>query len=122
MTEILAHAVLALHAALVLFNVFGPLWCWNRPRWRAAHLGTLALTLFFFATSGVCPLTTLEDRLRLRQDPAAAVAGGFIERWMQWLVYWDIPPGSVGAAAAAWFLLWTGVYAWLWRRRTRAHP
>jgi hypothetical protein len=42
--------------------------------------------------------------------------GGFIAGWLERLVYWDVPPGAIGAATAAWFLLWLGVYAWLWRK------
>lgn len=115
--KLLAHTVLLLHAAWVLFNVLAPLWCWKRPRWRTAHLCTLVLTLLFFIASRACPLTDLEDFLLRKADPAAGgYPGGFTAGWLARLVYWDVPPGTIGAATAAWFALWLGVYAWLWRK------
>jgi len=116
---ILAKLVLAAHAAWVAFNVLGPLWCWKRPAWRAAHLATLSLTLLFMATTGRCPLTDLENLLLARGSPAAVYPGGFIARFLERLVYWDISPGILGAATAAWSGLWLGVYAMMWRRERR---
>lgn len=121
--KLLADLVLAVHAAWVIFNVLGPLWCWNRPAWRAAHVATLSLTVLFMAFKGSCPLTDLENHLLARADPAAVYTGGFIARWLEKLVYWDISPGLLGAATGAWFVLWLGIYAWMRRReRARDYP
>lgn len=117
--KLLADLVLAAHAAWVIFNVLGPLWCWKRPAWRAAHLATLGLTLLFMAFTGGCPLTDLENRLLARADPAAVYPGGFIAHYLGRLVYWEVSPGTLGAATGAWFALWLGVYAWMRRRERR---
>jgi len=117
--KLLADLVLAVHAAWVAFNVLGPLWCWNRPAWRAAHVATLGLTVMFMAFTGGCPLTDLERRLLARTGPGAAYAGGFIAHYLEKVVYWDVSPGALGAATGAWFVLWLGIYAWMWRR---GHP
>jgi len=114
--KLLADLVLTAHAAWVLFNVLGPLWCWNRRAWRVAHLATLSLTVLFMAFKGSCPLTDLENYLLARTGPTAAYAGGFIARYLKEIVYWDISPGILGAATGSWFVLWLGIYAWIWRR------
>lgn len=103
---------MAAHAALVVFNVAGPLWCYKRPRWRAAHLASLGLTLLFFLVSGRCPLTDLEGALR--GEPRTGT--GFIERRVERFVSVDLRPGHVGAATAVWFALWAVLYE---RRRRR---
>lgn len=118
--KLLADLVLAAHAAWVTFNVLGPLWCWKRPAWRAAHLATLGLTVLFMAFTGGCPLTDLENHLLARADPAAAYTGGFIARLMRKLVYWEVSPATLRAATGAWLALWLGIYAWMWRRELRA--
>lgn len=118
--SLLADLVLAVHASWVLFVVFGPLWCWRRPRWRAVHLLMMALTLLFMAFWGGCPLTDLENRLLSSADPAGPYAGGFIAHYLALIVYWDIPAKAIGLAATLWFLGWGAVYWRLWRRERGA--
>lgn len=93
---IFADVVLALHAAVVIFNVGGLFaiwlgvwrgWGWVRNRtFRMVHLG-LILFIVAEAILGIaCPLTLLEDWLR-----GAHSEQGFIERWIQSWLYWDLP-------------------------------
>ncbi len=114
--KLLADIVLAVHAAWVLFNVLGPLWCWKRPAWRVAHLATLASTMLVMAIRGVCPLTDLENYFLARSAPSAPYTGGFIARFLGKLVYWEVTPGALAAATGFWLILWLGIYARLWRR------
>jgi hypothetical protein len=97
---VLANAVLVLHVAIVLFVVGGLLlivWGnWRRWRWvnawwfRLAHLAAIG-TVVAEAWLGVtCPLTTLEAWLRVRAG-ASVYGGGFIEHWLQRLLYYDAP-------------------------------
>jgi len=92
----LANAVVLIHFVVVLFVTAGlPLiylgaalrWAWVRNwRWRVIHLGTI---LFIAAESllGIaCPLTVWEDALRGRRS-----AGGFIERWIDRVIFYDAP-------------------------------
>ena len=94
--EMLANAVVLIHFVVVLFVTAGlPLiylgaalrWAWVRNwRWRVIHLGTI---LFIAAESllGIaCPLTVWEDALRGRRS-----AGGFIERWIDRVIFYDAP-------------------------------
>ncbi len=102
----LADAVAVVHFLIVLFIVAAvPLvylgvalrWAWvRRLHWRALHV---AATLFVAAESllGIsCPLTVWEDTLRA-QRPAT----GFIERWIDQLIFYDAPPWMFTVAYVA---------------------
>jgi polyferredoxin len=58
----------------------------------------------------VCPLTTLEMWLRTRAE-AGAYSGGFIEHWLQALLYWEAP-GWVFALAYSAFALAVALAWW----------
>ena len=97
---LLADTVLALHVALVVFVVAGPVlvvvgnragWRWvNRPGFRLAHAAAIATVVAEAWLGLTCPLTTLEMGLRARAG-APTYGGGFVEHWLQWLLYWDAP-------------------------------
>ena len=123
----LANAVLALHVALVLF-VIGALvvivvgnwrsWRWvNRWWFRLAHLAAIGVVVAEAWFGLTCPLTTLEMWLRV-QAGASTYRGGFIEHWLQWLLYYDAPPWvfTLAYSAFAGLVLW----AW-WRFPPRRH-
>jgi hypothetical protein len=90
-----------LHLGLVAFIVGGLAlivvgnlrsWSWvNRFWFRVAHLGAIG----FVATEAwiglTCPLTGLEMSLRAKAN-ATTYSGGFVEHWLQWLLYYDAPP------------------------------
>jgi hypothetical protein len=94
--DALADVVLLTHVAFVAFVVGGLLlicigagchWAWVRLRWfRIAHLAAIGFVALEALIGMACPLTLLEDRLR--QDTAQ---GGFIERWLHRVLYWDFP-------------------------------
>jgi len=96
----LADAVLALHLAVVVFVVGGLVlvvagnlagWRWvNRPGFRLAHAAAIAVVVAEAWFGLACPLTTLEMGLRERAG-APAYNGGFVEHWLQWLLYYDAP-------------------------------
>ena len=106
----LINAVVIVHLLIVLFNVAGlPLiylgaalhWTWVRSRpWRVLHLGAI---LFIAAESLVgmaCPLTVWEDTLRGQQS-----ASGFIERWIDRMIFYDAPPWVFTAAYVAFAMI-----------------
>jgi hypothetical protein len=92
----LADAVLLIHFAVVLFIVGGlPLiylgaafeWGWVRVwRWRALHLGAIGFVAAESVAGIVCPLTLWEAALR-GQRPQV----GFIEHWVNRIMYYDLP-------------------------------
>lgn len=117
---LLADAVLALHVLLVLFVVGGLVlvilgnalqWRWVNALWfRLLHLLTIAVVVAEAWLGVVCPLTTLEIWLR-SQSEGEVYRTGFIEHWLQALLFWQAPAWVFTAAytvfalavAAAWW-------------------
>lgn len=98
--QFLVALVLALHVALVAFvvgglgaviggNLLG--WRWVNALWfRLAHLGAIAVVVSQSWLGVVCPLTSLELWLRARSGQGA-YTGGFIEHWLERVLYYDAP-------------------------------
>jgi hypothetical protein len=93
----LADTVLILHALVVLFIVggFAAIWLgvalhweWVRGRaFRFAHLIAIGIVALLAALDIPCPLTVLEDRLRMGSPGAQ----GFVQHWVGQLLYYDLP-------------------------------
>ena len=114
----LAAAVVLAHLAVMLFITAGlPLIYVGRARhwalvrnwwWRAVHLGAIAFVAGESLAGMVCPLTLWEDALRGRQS-----SRGFIERWIDWILFYDFPTwvftlvytAFAAFVAATWFLV-----------------
>jgi len=122
--RVLADAVLLLHAAFVLFVVFGAV----LVAWRGwivwLHVPTVAWGAWIELVGGLCPLTPLENRLRVLAGEAG-YPGGFIEHYVFGALY---PEGltrniqiALGVGALAVNVV---AYAWVWRRRraSQARP
>lgn len=98
--QLLADAVLALHFALVTFVIGGLVlvvagnfrhWRWvNALRFRLTHLATIGVVVAETWFRMTCPLTTLEIWLRAKAH-AAPYTGGFIEHWLQRILFYDAP-------------------------------
>jgi hypothetical protein len=104
----MSSALLALHLAVIAFNVVGliaiPLgaalgWRWVRVRWwRALHLASWAAVAVQAALGRACILTIWQDRLT-----GAAPAPPLIERWVERAIYWPLPIWVFGAIYIALF-------------------
>lgn len=98
--QLLADIVLTLHTLVVVFVIGGLVlivwgnlraWSWvNTLGFRGAHLAAIAVVVAESWIGLVCPLTALEVWLREKAG-AATYAGGFIEHWLQRLLYYDAP-------------------------------
>ncbi len=92
----LATLVLALHLAVILFNVGGlvviPLGGWLGWRfvrlfwWRALHLALLALVALQAVLGRVCVLTDWQAALAGASAETPLIAG-----WINRLIYWPLP-------------------------------
>ncbi len=121
----LADAVLLLHAAVVLFVIGGLVlivigqrwhWRWVNGWWfRVAHLLAIAIVVAESWIGLTCPLTTLESWLRARGG-GPAYAQGFVEHWVQRLLYYDAPPW-VFVLAYSVFALGVAAVWWRWPPR-----
>lgn len=111
---LLADVVLAVHAGIAVFVVGGLVltvvgnlkhWKWVNNIWfRAAHLAAIAIVVGESWLGLVCPLTTLEMSLRSRAGEAS-YGGGFIEHWLQQLLYYSAPPWVFVAVYSAFAVL-----------------
>jgi len=111
---LLANAVLVVHVGIATFVVVGPLlvlvgnlkhWEWANNAWfRIAHMAAIGIVVAESWLGFVCPLTTLEMWLRSRAGEAS-YGGGFIEHWLQQLLYYSAPPWVFIAAYTVFALL-----------------
>lgn len=124
----LANAVLVLHVGVVLFVVGGLLlivlgharrrrrpgaWRWVDAWWfRLAHLAAIGVVVAESWYGVMCPLTTLEAWLRVRAGAPVYGGSGFVEHWLQRLLYYDAPAWvfTLGYSLFALLVVW----AW-WR-------
>jgi len=118
----LADAVLLVHFAIVLFVVAGLLliavgnavhWRWVNGRWfRALHLLAIGIVVVESWLGIECPLTTLENWLRL-QAGQGNYLGSFIQHWVHGILFYHAPPW-VFTVAYTLFGLAVVVAWWRW--------
>ena len=118
---VLADAVLLLHLAVVIFVVLGlPAillgnwrgWAWaNDLWWRSAHLLAILVVVLQAWLGRYCGLTLLESALR-EQAGQASYERGFIEHWVQRLLFYE---GPLWAFAVA-YTVFGALVAWAWWR------
>jgi hypothetical protein len=93
----LADAIVVIHVLIVLFVLGGvPLvylgvalhWAWvRRWHWRVLHLGAIVFIASESLLGIACPLTVWEYALRGQRSTR-----GFIERWLDGILFYDAPP------------------------------
>jgi hypothetical protein len=98
--QLAANGVLILHVGYVAFVVLGLLlilvgglfrWRWVRNRWfRAVHLLAITIVVLESWLSITCPLTTLENWLRVKAG-AETYEGDFIAIWLHSILFFDLP-------------------------------
>jgi hypothetical protein len=115
----LADATLVIHLSFVLFVVLGGLLV-LRWRWLAwLHLPAALWGAFIELTGRICPLTPLEQRLRLLGGEKG-YEGGFIDHY---ITAWIYPEGltretqiAIGIGVLA---INIGVYWWVFGRKRK---
>ena len=116
-----AEAVLLIHLAFILFALFGAALA---ARWRwiiVAHLPAATWGLFVELTGRVCPLTYLENYLRIKAG-LSGYTESFVEHYVLAIIY------PVGLTREIQFVL-AGVvlavnialYGWLYFRKRAAN-
>ena len=120
--SILADMVLVLHGAFIAWVALGALAVQRWPRLAWMHLPALAWGVWIEATADLCPLTPLENLLRLRAGEQG-YAGSFIDHYLGTLIY---PQGLTPAAQwrialvlLAYNLVLYALVLWRIRRRRR---
>ena len=82
----LADFVVVIHSLFVLFVVFGGLLAFRWWRVSYLHLPAVAWGAFIELAGGICPLTPLENSLRIGAGHAG-YQGGFVEHYILPVLY-----------------------------------
>lgn len=123
---IAANLVLLLHLVFVLFVVCGAACVARWPRLAMLHLPAVAWGVFVELSGRACPLTALENGLRLRAG-LEGYAESFIAHYLLALLYPDGLTREIQLAlAAAVVLVNLVLYGWVllgsWRRHAGLRP
>jgi hypothetical protein len=117
--RILADAVLVLHFAFIAFAVLGGLLVLRWPRLAWVHLPVVLWAAGIEFAGGICPLTPLENRLRLAGGEAG-YGGGFVEHYLTALIYPEGLTRGVQVGLGLFVLaVNVAVYLRLWRASKR---
>ena len=81
-----ADVLVVAHLAFVLFVVLGGLLVYRWPRWAWAHVPAFAWGAVIEFKNWGCPLTPLEQRLRMAAGEGG-YSGGFVEHYLLPLIY-----------------------------------
>lgn len=118
--RVFADIALIVHLAFVVFVVLGGLLVLRWPRLAWLHVPAALWGAFVELTGRVCPLTPLENSLRIRGGEAG-YSGGFIDHYISALLYPDGLSRSTQIALGALVIaLNTGLYGLLLRRLKRS--
>jgi len=114
--RVLADVVVVFHLAFIAFVLAGGALVIWRQRFAWLHLPAVVWAAYAEFTSTICPLTPLENGLRLRAGQSGYEAG-FVEHYLMPIIY---PPGLtsnvqliLGAIVVA---VNAAFYALAWRR------
>ena len=98
--QFFADVVLLLHFGVVLFVIGGLVlvvagnlsgWRWVNGLWfRLVHIAAIVVVVAQVWLGQLCPLTTLESWLRMRAR-SPAYSKGFIEHWVQRILFYEAP-------------------------------
>jgi hypothetical protein len=121
--RLLADVLVATHLAFIVFVVAGGLLVLRSRGWAVLHLPAVAWGAFAEISGTLCPLTPLENSLRLRAGDAG-YTGGFVEHYLIPLIYPEALTArlQVGLGLTV-IAVNVVVYAFAWRRwRNRKPP
>jgi hypothetical protein len=111
--RLFADLVILLHFAWILFLVFGVLLALKRPWIAIFHVSGLLFSLLLNLGGWYCPLTYLENYLYLCHDPGAAYQSPFVTRYVQKLVYPDLPASLIRAGEIIFATIYVMIYGYL---------
>ncbi len=89
--RVLAELCVTLHFLWILFVVFGIVFALKRSRLAWFHLGGLLFSLFLNITGWYCPLTYLENYLRMSCGEGGNYGSSFIAHYLLPIIYPDMP-------------------------------
>ena len=117
--RLVLDVIIIFHFGFIVFVIFGGLlaWKWRWIKW--VHGPALAYGVLVELFRWYCPLTTLEQSLRVKAD-LPIYSGSFISRQLSGLIYVDVPQEYLIAGAVAVAALNMVLYAYLVRSRAKS--
>ena len=118
--KFLADAVIVFHFAFVGFVLLGGLFVlrWRRVMW--VHLPCVAWGIWIELSHGLCPLTPLENDLRLKAG-VDTYQGGFVDHYIMPVLYPEGLTHETQVAIACVIIAINGAcYGWILWRKFRA--
>jgi hypothetical protein len=118
----LADAVVVVHAAFVLFAVFGGFLVlrWRRLAWL--HIPAVLWAALVEIAGWFCPLTPLENLLRHRAGKST-YQSDFIDHYIMPALYPDaLAHESQMILGLSVLFINLSIYAWIWHRSKKASP
>lgn len=111
-----ADLVVVVHFLFIAFALMGAVLVLWKAWFAMLHLPALAWGLWIELSHGVCPLTPLENSLRMRAG-LVGYRGGFIDHYLIPLIY----PSGLQPSHQLWLAVGLGafnlvLYAWVIRR------
>lgn len=117
MALLLADALVVLHLLFVAFVMAGGFLLGRWPRLAWVHLPAAAWGAFVEFSGVICPLTPLENRLRVLGG-GSAYGGGFVERYLLPVLYPEhLTPAIQQGLGVIVVAVNLAAYAWAWRAR-----
>ncbi|MGD2125960.1 MAG: DUF2784 domain-containing protein [Desulfobacteraceae bacterium] len=110
---LLADLVILLHFLWILFLVFGLIFALKKPRIAVFHGAGLLFSLLLNIMGWYCPLTYLENHFHALHDPGSAYMGPFVAKYVQDLVYPDLPEKIIRVGEIIFVSLYMIGYAYL---------
>ncbi|KGN30971.1 membrane protein [Knoellia sinensis KCTC 19936] len=114
---VLADAVMLVHFAFLLFVVLGGFLAWRWPKLIWVHVPAAVWGFATVAFSIRCPLTDVEEWARERAGEEALAGTGFIDHYIEGVLYPERYTAVLQLLAAASVIVsWAG---FAWRHRGR---
>ena len=118
--SVLADLVVVIHFFFVLFVVFGGLLSLYKQGWAWLHIPAALWGAFVELTGWICPLTPLENRLRI-QGGGEGYVSDFIDRYITSLLY---PSGLTSRLqiiiGVFVIVINVSIYGWIiWKRNSK---
>jgi hypothetical protein len=116
MYGLFADIVMLLHFGFILLVIFGGILALRWHRLALVHLPAVVWALFLECRPGtVCPLTPLEQALRLRAGQSS-YAGGFIHHYLGQIIYHTMTPKDQYIVGGTLFVFTIAIYCIVYRR------
>ncbi len=116
--SLLADLVVVIHFLFILFVIFGGLFVIRKKNWAWLHIPAALWGAIVEFTGWICPLTPLENWLRL-QGGGPAYTSGFIERYVVSIIYPSFLTRSRQIFLGLAVIIINGaIYGWIiWKQR-----